>query len=191
MTTARSKPAQSAHFDSRPPRTLGLSLAIILSVVLFTILPLLPVIWVILFRIRISETCSTFGIADNAMCGAELFGVDEPSFVFLGVLGILFLFVAIFAWHGRPPWIRFVMLAAVVLFTLLILVVTLLPLFTPPDPAQGMSTSLNELICFVWPPFLLIPAYIIWYMNRGPARAFYRGYYLPDPDETEQQETPE
>jgi hypothetical protein len=23
--------------------------------------------------------------------------------------------------------------------------------------------------------------YTLWYMNRGPARAFYRGYYLPAP----------
>lgn len=188
MTTATSKPVQTTRSEMRPPRTLGLSLAIILSVILFTILPLLPVIWLILFRIRISETCAAFGFADDAMCGAELFGVDEPSFVLLGVLGILFLFVAIFAWHGRPPWIRFVMVAAVLLFTLLILVVTLLPLFAQPDPTQGVSTSLNELLCFVWPPFLLIPTYIIWYLNRGPARAFYRGYYLPDPDETEHQE---
>jgi hypothetical protein len=25
---------------------------------------------------------------------------------------------------------------------------------------------------------LLVALYVVWYMNRAPARAFYRGYYL-------------
>jgi hypothetical protein len=29
---------------------------------------------------------------------------------------------------------------------------------------------------------LLVPLYVLWYMNRAPARAFYRGCYLAEPD---------
>lgn len=172
----------------RPPRTLGLSLAIILSVVLFTLLPMLPVVWIILFRVRLTEACASMGFTDSALCGAELLGVDEPTFALLAIFGVLFLFIAIFAWYGRPKGIRFVMMGAVCFLTAFVLLLTLLPLVSPSAVTEGASTSINQILCFIWLPFILIPAYIVWYLNRAPARAFYRGYYLPEP-ETAQQDT--
>jgi hypothetical protein len=37
----------------------------------------------------------------------------------------------------------------------------------------------------------LVSFYVVWYLNRGPARAFYRGYYLPDPSGVPQTGLPE
>jgi hypothetical protein len=54
------------------------------------------------------------------------------------------------------------------------------------DLANGVSSldsilkplSLGEFVMG-----FLVTFYVVWYLNRGPARAFYRGYYLPKPVE--------
>ena len=61
------------------------------------------------------------------------------------------------------------------------------PCSRPPDLSQGFDsgasiaqTLLSGRLLFSF----LVALYVVWYMNRGPARAFYRGYYLQRPDAT-------
>ena len=84
------------------------------------------------------------------------------------------------------------MIAAVFLLTLIRLVSVVAPLFIQQSP-QFSASSLDGIMQslatgqFILELFVLV--YVVWYMNRGPARAFYRGYYLTDPAETISQQT--
>jgi hypothetical protein len=102
-----------------------------------------------------------------------------------------FLVIALFAWRGRPASIRFVMLGAVLVMTL----ITLLATISQTTADQGMPEGVSSLdglavsiLCGQLGMSILVSLYVIWYLNRGPARAFYRGYYLPDPDQARESE---
>jgi hypothetical protein len=81
-----------------------------------------------------------------------------------------------------------VLLAAVLIMAVLSLAVLIAQLSTPPTLADGL-TSADDLgrnlrwteIAFT----ILIPLYVAWYLNRAPARAFYRGRYLSAPKAVE------
>jgi hypothetical protein len=92
------------------------------------------------------------------------------------------------AWRGKPAYIRFVMIAAVVILTLIKLISIIVPILTNPNPSPG-SSSLDGILSAVgvgqFFMEILVLAYVLWYMNRGPARAFFRGYYLTEPTQPE------
>lgn len=175
----------------KPGRTLGLSLAIIASVILFSILPLMQVGTVLLLRARFEAASLTVdeqnqNIAPLAV-GGSYTGVDESALVIQTLLGIVFLVIAFFAWRGKPQWIRFAMLASVVVLTLVTIGFSLIPLVTQPDMSQGFDSGTgirDVLLSGRLLLSILVALYVVWYVNRGPARAYYRGYYLPSPDGT-------
>ncbi len=116
--------------------------------------------------------------------GANILGVNVIDVLLQGIFGVAFLVISLLAWRGRPARMRFIMMVMVVGLMIYNLLFTILPgLVTAPSFEQGGIGSAME----VGPPLLwsrlfatvLIPLYVVWYMNRGPARAFYRGYYLP------------
>jgi hypothetical protein len=54
-----------------------------------------------------------------------------------------------------------------------------------PSPTDGLSGgSLDKLAILLRPTlfifYVVLPLYVVWYLNRAPSRAFYRGYYLPE-----------
>jgi hypothetical protein len=80
------------------------------------------------------------------------------------------------------------MWVAVVILTLVTAALSIAPLLAQPNLSQGIDsgaaiaqTLLSGRLIFS----LLLALYVVWYMNRGPARAYYRGYYLTDPNEGE------
>lgn len=176
---------------AKPGRTLGLSLAIIASVILFSILPLMQVGTVFLLRSRLQTANLTVdkqnqNIAPLAV-GGSYTGVDESALIVQTALGIVFLVIAFFAWRGKPAWIRFVMLASVVVLTLVTVGFSLIPLLSQPDMNQGFDSgeSIRDMLLSSRLLLsILVALYVVWYVNRGPARAYYRGYYLPNPDGT-------
>ncbi|MEO8612244.1 MAG: hypothetical protein ABI690_30395 [Chloroflexota bacterium] len=169
---------------NKPGRPFGVTLAIVASVCLFSILPLLQVGLVLSVRQHFLNMNFQDSGLDTIAMGGDLLGVPESSLILQSVLSIAFLVIGIMAWRGKPSSIRFMMIAAVVLLTVVKFVSVLVPLLSQPDFQQGTSSLdgvLNSLGAgqFVFDFFILL--YVVWYMNRGPARAFYRGYYLPDP----------
>jgi len=46
---------------------------------------------------------------------------------------------------------------------------------------SSLDSILNSLSLGQFTVGILVTFYVVWYLNRGPARAFYRGYYLPMP----------
>jgi hypothetical protein len=169
----------------KPGRPFGLSIAIILSVIYFSILPLL--VNLITWRVRsIASSINTTLPVTSDEAGIEpiFSGVDGlPEINFWQILlSLIFLGVAIFAWRGRPSSMRFVLMIAIMGITLFNLATILLQ--TPPNFAtEGIDSSSQLNSSLLWIQLggnLLIVLYVLWYINRAPSRAFYRGYYLPE-----------
>jgi hypothetical protein len=169
----------------RPGRPLGVTLAIFASVMLFTVFPLIIVAMVLIVASHFSRI--DFGEMEIYASGGDFLGVSPVGLVVQTVVAILFFVIAIFAWRGRPSYMRYVMAIAVILLTLFSLGVTIIQSSANQSFAQGTS-SLDSLLgsvsCGQFVLSTLVSFYVIWYLNRGPARAFYRGYYLPDPNTT-------
>lgn len=176
--------------SEKPGRPLGVTLAILLSVFLFTVYPLVIVAGVLIIENRFEqmaerpEVSAEEGIAPVATGGDFRGGITDAQLLLQGGLALVFLVLAFFAWRGRPAFMRYVFMAAVLLLTL----VAVLPMLAPDAAAQeGLSGgSLEGLFNSVYlgrvVAAVLVALYVIWYLNRGPARAFYRGYYLPEPE---------
>ncbi|MDX2139619.1 MAG: hypothetical protein SF123_16155 [Chloroflexota bacterium] len=174
---------------TKPPRTIGITFAILASVCLFSCLPLTQA--VILFSLASRSTLqfpepSTVDVEVTPVFqGSSLIGLESPQLIIQIVLAIIFLIIGILAWRGKPPYIRLVFMATVLLLSagniaLLYTSLTALPnLATGFDSAADIARQLNMTYLCV---SLAIPMYVVWYMSRGPARAFYRGHYLQAPE---------
>ncbi|MBC8170629.1 MAG: hypothetical protein H7X77_03120 [Anaerolineae bacterium] len=179
----------------RPGRPLGLTLAILATAFIFSIVPLLRLgLDLLIMQHFNSLTWPSLpygeGEVEPIFSGGETHLVNLPELLLVSTLGTAFLIVAIFAWRGKPVWIRFILYWGVlcldVIYTLLILRSILMPV----SLEQGLtsidgtlrSSQIGYLVMII-----LVSLYLLWYMNRAPARAFYRGYYLP---ETEAVDTP-
>ena len=166
-----------------PGRPFGLILAIILSVLLFTVMPLMQVAFILMLRHRFSEIDF---LETGGASGGSIEGVDDIQLVLALVMSVVFLIIAVLAWRGKPKVIRFIFVGAVSLFTLVTVATTIATLQQEATFQQGIDSSasfFDSLHVVRLLMTVLIALYVIWYVNRAPARAFYRGYYLPDPAE--------
>ncbi len=165
--------------QQRPGRPLGLSLAIIISLMLFSVLPIAQVIIFLALRQRFQNM--EFLEGGGAIGGDMQF--SDSALIWQVIGGAIFLVIAVLAWRGKPTSIRYVLIIAVLILTAITIGITLVSLNSAPDiqfgvdSAQSLQDSLlrGRLIVTA-----LVSLYVVWYVNRGPARAFYRGYYLPE-----------
>lgn len=161
----------------KPGRPLGLSLAILISVVLFSLLPIGQVIFVLSLQRQFE---SIEFLEGGGAVGGSL-QVSQTNLIIPVILGVLFLVIAILAWRGRPPQIRFVFVAAVIIVTLVTIALSTAGVAQPADVSQGIDSGMQLTSSLMSARVLvsvLVALYVIWYVNRGPARAFFRGYYL-------------
>jgi hypothetical protein len=143
-------------------RPLGISIAILATVVMYGVYPLLfvyPAVW------------SFFTRRDA--------GIDFVGGTW-GTVGIIFavviFFSSILAWIGRPAGVRwrYIML---VWFAAGVQFAKQIPALNPPQPdfpSVGTDLQLppSYVVCLGIVNFL-VPLYVTWYLNRAPARAFY------------------
>lgn len=182
--------------ETKPGRTLGVSLAILASVMLFSIFPFLQfaLLWIInarLQQVNLPVPGEETSVRPLAV-GGDIAGVASTGLIIQALIGVAYLIIAFFAWRGRPSWIRFAMLASVVVVTIVTVVFSAAPLLTEPTLSQGVDSGealRRVLLSGRMIISILVALYVVWYMNRGPARAFFRGYYLPDPHETAKRTT--
>jgi hypothetical protein len=173
----------------KPPRTFGLALAIILSIIYFSVLPLIANGYTVLLKRHfenVGESCFDMGPDVEPVCISGMEGAEVNYWQVL--LAVIFFVVAVFAWRGKPPSIRFIFMFAIIGVTIFNLGLTFS--IPAPDPAtQGFdsSTGMAQVLANaqLFGSFLVV-LYVLWYTNRGPARAFYRGYYLQEPVEEKQ-----
>ncbi len=146
-------------------RPIGLSLAIVGSLLVFGFFPLIPALFVVLLALQ----------------GHHL-SPEGLEFWAPAVMGILAIGVCAIAWRGRVRWGRIAFLVC----TLLALAVNLYATFKPTELrfTSGMGGgSLDGLfrglvLCLV-PIRLLTALYCLWFVSRAPARAFYEGKKAP------------
>jgi hypothetical protein len=170
--------------DIKPGRPLGLTLAILLSVMLYAVMPLVLLGYRLIVQDRLSrvDTPVVFeGEEYRALASGGSFQVTANEIVVQAVAIFIFLVIAYLAWRGGRSWIRTLFTSTVLLYGGLTAIFTLRDLLTPSTIDQG-TTSLDSLIaqglCTVLVTTVLVPMYVLWYVNRAPARAFYRGTYL-------------
>lgn len=171
----------------RPGRTLGISLAIVLSVIFYTILPLIQVgfTWYLRQRTRQNDLFGV-GTSIDTIGGALGFAsVTNTDLLLRSVPALLYLIIAVFAWHGKPALIRYLMIGAIFILLLWYGSLTYWQAVEDRQVRAYSSTAFEAVLRNSYYFFSgLVAVYCLWYMNRGPARAFYRGYYLQDPDST-------
>lgn len=169
--------------DIKPGRPIGLTLAILLSVMLYAVMPLVLLGYRLFVQDRLSRVDAPVvfeGEEYRALASGGSFEIATGEIVVQSVAILIFLVVAFLAWRGGRSWIRPLFTGTVLLYGGLTAVFTLRDLLTPAAIDQGM-TSLDTLIaqglCTILATTILIPLYVLWYINRAPARAFYRGSY--------------
>jgi hypothetical protein len=149
----------------RVRRPLGLTIAIVATAIFYGLLPLsfLYFLW------RVDATAKEVFIMG---------GVDIPTLIWLGgVFGGATLIICLMAWLGRPSWIRFVLVGCILPQTVFYLYWTVRAMTTPEDPVSGglvQSTTRGFLSSCIGPGIIMVLPYVLWYVNRAPARAFYR-----------------
>lgn len=163
---------------NKPKRTLGISLAIALSILIFSVVPLLQLgfYWFVSRQIQLNE--------DGSFGGVEVLGVADQQLAGQAFIAAIFLLIGIFAWRGRPPFVRILFSGSVALLAAGTIIFTILPLLTSqPNLAEGIDSTFQagrQLRTIQLAAITLTMIYVLWYMNRWPARAYYRGYYLPE-----------
>jgi hypothetical protein len=146
-------------FAGAPHRPPGLLLAILTVGLIYGIGPLIPVVM------------SLFVNSQGGGINAELPNVLAWLNV---IVSLVTLFVCVLAYRGQPFWIRWVLIGIVWTAT----IVQYLSLLRPStgDSGGGIDFSASVVSICQFALTLLVPAYMTWYLNRAPARAFYRAY---------------
>lgn len=170
----------------KPGRPLGVTLAIIVSVIMYSLLPLVTVILVFMTERRLSEGVAELGA--SASGGDLLGGYTEAQLIFQVILSIVFFVIAVIAWRGNQGYMRFVLMGSVILLTLInIGLILIFKLAEDDESLVGQTGGSQDILEILQSGrivlLIIVPLYVLWYLNRGPARAFYRGYYLERPSE--------
>jgi hypothetical protein len=170
----------------KPRRPLGVSLAIAASVLLYSVLPLMQVAMVVIVQVRFSRLSLSLDSAQGQVgaiaAGGDLTGIPAVALLLQAGFGVAFLLIAAGAWIGRPRHIRGIMLGWILGLTALTVLVALASATHPPTLEEGFDSGDSLRRSLDWARLIAstsVALYVLWYMNRGPARAFYRGYYLP------------
>jgi hypothetical protein len=163
-------------------RTLGVSLAVIASTLLFTVLPLIQVSMVLIVQARLSGLPARVSAAQDVLgeplfSGGDLLGLAPGALLLQAGLALGFVPVAVLAWRGGRPRVRSIFMFAVLALTLIAVLQSLQAALGQPALEGGLDSgqalARQAAACsLLWQ--IAIPLYVLWYMNRAPARAYYR-----------------
>lgn len=172
--------------ENRVPshRPLGVSLAIVLAGSLFGLIPGLNLAMLLFVQARLSNIANTeVTLPDGSVMTVMSSGgyenlINPAAFIVQACVCLWVFAVCIMAWRGKPKGIRWVFTATVLILASITAYVTLGALWGRPDLSAGVSSA-DAVDGFEWANAIfasvLLPLYTVWYMNRAPARAFFRG----------------
>jgi hypothetical protein len=155
----------------RPPRPFGVTLAIIASLLLFTVFPLMEVAMLLSVRLHFANLTFEGEGPQPFATGADFLGIPDSKIFFQAIIALIFLVIAFFAWRGRPPFMRYVLIGACVgltLFNILNLVVSQLSQQNLAAGFSSLDSILNSLSVGQFAISLIVTFYVVWYLNRGP-----------------------
>jgi hypothetical protein len=167
---------------SKPGRPLGVTLAIISSALLLGIIPLAYIGIITLIRRNIYNNLTGAEGSQPMFLGVDYVGLPDWRIAVQVIMALAFLLVAAFAWRGKPAAMRWILPLGVAVS----LFINGLLAFAVQQPAAQAGASSADAFFAAFDTGrivigLLTFLYVLWYMNRAPARAFYRGYFLPPP----------
>lgn len=174
VSKTRSKPIAKPITKSgnRRVRPVGLSLAIIGTALLFGVVPILwmlPSFMLWLRSMQTGRSGALEGIAGAAFQGGEIGTLTM-------VLAVAILIATPFAWIGRPPRTRWLLIGLVWISTLLQFAraYSTLTINTGDSLSGGnLDQAITSVQACQVPLTFLMLVYVSWYMNRAPARKFY------------------
>ena len=145
----------------RPP---GVTLALVAVALLYGVRPLLEAALFHRLDATADEALIPGGITISVWTTVE------------GAVGGVMLILCALAWIGRPPRIRWALIGAMLALTAVNLFRIIQAWGTAPDPIFGgqMQSALRSALLCQLPLMVLVPLYVVWYLNRAPARAFFR-----------------
>lgn len=151
---------QAPDKRKRRYRPLGLTIAIISTALMYGFYPLAPLLLVFWLQIQ-----------GHSGIGVDLIP-DTGGRILIG-LGVLNLIASVAAWKGRPSGVRLILIVLVWLTTGLQIARSFISATSFQPTGGTFSPTLPALLCQV-PLLLIVPLYVTWYLNRAPARQFYR-----------------
>ena len=186
---------QASTPQAKPGRPRGVTLAIIAGVLIYAVIPLMWVGSIVAAEQIFNDFSNELSLnldnneIDAGASGVEFRGnIQDIRLLTQGALSVWFIVVAFFAWRGRPAFMRWVYIMAVVVMAMFRIWFYLTPIVDESEEILS-GGSLQGVVDFIqtllqsgeFLLILLVPVYVVWYLNRGPARAFYRGYYIDEP----------
>jgi xanthine/uracil permease len=140
----------------RPGRPRGVTIALLACTVLYGLYPLLESVLYLTVEIRSGDPVA-FRVIVSLLLSLVMVGLLIP------------------AWRGRPPQIRLILSGAVIGLMLINLGLTIVDLTQEDilfDAASQAARAFNNTRLVLYP---LLTLYIVWYLNRYPARQWYAG----------------
>jgi hypothetical protein len=169
---------------ARPRRPLGVSLAIVLFVGLFAVIPMFQIVIRLLVQARLSalntvEVTMPNGEVVQPLASGGYENLINPTAVLVQLAVCAWVVaVGVMAWRGKPRSARWLFTGTVLVFAALTLWVAVGRVLVSPSVAEGVSSA-DVVGGWEWVQVvgssLLLPLYTVWYMNRAPARAFFGG----------------
>jgi len=145
-------------------RPLGLTIAILATAALYGIVPLLEVYF--LRRVNMAA-------GDAFLLG----GVDISAWTWLeAAFGGIVLVTCMLTWWGHPRQIRYVLIVLLLVLSGLNLYRIIEAWTSSIDPLYGgqAQSALRGFLRCQLPLMIVVPLYVLWYINRAPARAFFK-----------------
>lgn len=161
---------------SKPSRPFGVTLALITCFVMFVAVPLIEVAFVLSV-----DNMMTFDEVGRS--GLNIIGMEQmgSQMIFQSALAFGFCILIVMAWIGRPSHIRIIFSTAVASAGILTIVMQIIPRLMASSTVMDSTRDVNQsVLIFYLMTTIFITLYSVWYLNRWAARAFYRGYYLPE-----------
>jgi len=168
----------------KPGRPLGLSIAILLSTLLYTIVPVASVVFYASLQQHFADIDFLEG---GGAAGGSIMGPGSGILALRLTYGLIFFVIAILAWRGKPSSIRWIFILAVITITAISIGIYITTQNGSTTLDQGIDSAQafgNSALTSYLVTQILVTLYVLWYVNRGPARAFYRGYFIPEPEQS-------
>ncbi|MAU11002.1 MAG: hypothetical protein CL607_14365 [Anaerolineaceae bacterium] len=163
--------------NPKPHRPFGVSLAILLSLMIFVLIPMVLVVFFV------ASNDVFYRIESQAMAGVDINGMDPQSFIVASIVAAVVLVLGLAAWRVRSEWIRRFYSASVLIAGILATAALVLSVQTGSDLQNGidsMTQAARDNVAIFVIVIVAVTAFIVWMMQRWSAKAFYRGHYTEE-----------
>jgi hypothetical protein len=171
----------------QPSRTIGISLAVMLGIMFYTVIPIIQIGFTLYIRSSTNGFEASVGGNIDPIGGPYGFtAISDFELLIRIIPAILYLLFAIMAWRGKPHSMRYIIVMTAILIFGWHCLLTYLRVRSYQEAGIFASTLYEDRLQNTYLMMMgLTTLYIAWYLNRAPARAFFRGYYLQDNKKSE------